>query len=118
MSDVIQELAAVIREKDLSVERASKYIGASTKQTYRWLARQSEPSFLSKEAIRRALKKMRGLPSNHPSPTEIDRDLYRVLLKKMAYKEKIWLLDAGGDYEKYRQRLRDLAAKYSLKAEA
>jgi len=43
-----------------------------------------------------------------------DRDLYLALSKKITIGDKTWLLDVDGDYERYRERLRELAKKYAL----
>jgi len=115
MNDLIADLENTIRERGLSPEDASKFIGCSFIQVYRWLRRESIPTFLYRKAILRAIKKMKKMPSI-PSLdlAKNDRDLYRKLKRKISYKEKNWLLDSTGNYSIYRERLKELAAKYKI----
>jgi hypothetical protein len=44
-----------------------------------------------------------------------NRNLYKKLVKKISFEEKIWLLECEGDYKKYEKKLNFLAKKYSIK---
>lgn len=102
-------------ERGLSPEDASRFIGCSFIQVYRWLRRESIPTFLYRKAILRAIKKMKKMSSIHSLDlAKSDRDLYRKLKRKISYKEKDWLLDSTGNYSIYRERLKELAAKYKI----
>ena len=46
---------------------------------------------------------------------EANKRPYRRLVKVMAFEEKLWLLETGGDYDKYEKRLRFLAKKHAIK---
>ena len=43
-----------------------------------------------------------------------DRDLYRKLKRKITYKEKEWLTEHPENYSIYKERLKELAAKYEI----
>jgi len=43
-----------------------------------------------------------------------NKRLYRRLLKHLAFEEKLWLLECGGDYDVYEKRLRFLAKKHVI----
>jgi transcriptional regulator with XRE-family HTH domain len=107
----IKQLEQLMQEKRLSAESAAKIIGCSFKAVYRWLKGEARPNQLSREAIRRGIRKMGKLKTDLDS----DRELYRAFAEKITFKEKLWLLDVDGDYYLYRKRLRDLAQKYSIK---
>ena len=112
--DLIEQLREVIEEKGLSPEIASRFMEVGFKSVYRWLKGESKPSFTYRKMIRLGIKRMQRLPSIGKSSFEQDRDLYRLIKKKMTFEEKLWLMDTKGDYQIYRQRLRDLAAKYEI----
>jgi len=59
MIDLIKLLKAVMVKKKLSAEVAAKFIGCSGRQVQRWLDGESQPSFLSQNAIRLALRKIK-----------------------------------------------------------
>jgi len=118
MNDLIADLEDTIRERGLSAEDASKFIGCSSVQVYRWLRRESVPTFLYRKAILRATKKMKKMPSvNLADLAKSDRDLYRKLKGKIAYKEKEWLTEHPENYSIYRERLKELARKYGIEKE-
>ena len=115
MNDLIADLENTIRERGLSPEDASKFIGCSFIQVYRWLRKESVPTFLYRKAILRAIKKMKKMSSILSLDlAKNDRDLYGKLKRKISYKEKDWLLDSADNYSIYRERLKELAAKYKI----
>lgn len=115
MNDLINDLENTIRERGLSPEDASKFIGCSFIQVYRWLRRESVPTFLYRKAILRAIKKMKKMPSvNLADLAKSDRNLYRRLIGKITHKEKDWLTEHPESYSIYRERLKELAAKYEI----
>ena len=94
MNDLITDLKNTMDERGLSPEDASKFIGCSFIQVYRWLRRESVPTFIYRKAISRAIKKMKKMPSvNLADLAKSDRDLYRKLKRKITYKEKEWLTE-------------------------
>ena len=118
MNDLITDLENAIRERGLSPEDASKFIGCSSVQTYRWLRRESVPTFLYRKAISRAIWNMKKLPSlNLAFLAKSDRDLYRKLKRKITYKEKDWLTEHPENYSIYRERLKELARKHGIEKE-
>jgi len=118
MSDLITDLKNTMDERGLSPEDTSKFIGCSFIQVYRWLRRESAPTFLYRKAILRAIKKMKKMPSvNLLDLAKSDRDLYRKLKRKISYKEKDWLTEHPENYSIYRQRLKELARKHGIEKE-
>lgn len=45
---------------------------------------------------------------------EGDKRLFRELRKILTRSERLWLLDCSGDYFRYRERLKKLAAAYKI----
>lgn len=43
-----------------------------------------------------------------------NKRLYKRLVRRMAFEEKLWLLECHGDYELYEKRLRFLAKKHAV----
>lgn len=114
MKNLIEELDIVMKQKNLSPEDAARYIGCSFKQVYRWLEGTSKPSLIYRKAIRRGIERMKKLASISMDNIFKDRDLYRKIKTKITFKEKDWLLDSAGNYSIYRERLKELAAKYKI----
>ena len=118
MSDLITDLKNTMDERGLSPEDTSKFIGCSFIQVYRWLRRESVPTFLYRKAILRAIKKMKKMPSMHSLDlAKSDRDLYRKLKRKISYKEKDWLTEHPENYSIYREGLKELARKHGIEKE-
>lgn len=113
-SNLIQELDLILKQKNLTPEQASHYIGCSFKQIYRWLQGVSTPSLIYRKAIQRGIKRMRGLASINMGGIFEDRDLYKKISKFITLKEKAWLLGVDGDYSAYHERLKKLAIKYKI----
>jgi len=97
----------------MSPEDASRIIGCSVGQVYRWLQGEVEPGSLSIKAIRQALPKIRRIPVADFVGISRDRTLYRKLAKMISVEERSWLL-AGGSYGVYKTRLDQLAEKYGI----
>lgn len=118
MENLIEELKAVMEEKDLSPEAASRFIECSYRQVYRWIRGEAVPNQVYRRAIKRGINKMKKLSSVSFESALKDRDLYRKLRKKarISVEEKDWLLDCMGNYSLYRQRLRELAKKYKIES--
>jgi hypothetical protein len=110
---LIQELELLLKERSMSPEDASRIIGCSVGQVYKWLQEEVEPGSLSTKAIRQALPKIRRIPVADFVGISRDRDLYRKLAKMISIEEKGWLL-AGGSYDVYKNRLDHLAEKYGV----
>jgi len=110
---LIQELELLLKERNMSAEDASRIIGCSVGQVYRWLQEEVEPGSLSIKAIRHALPKIRRIPVAGFVGISRDRAVYRKLAKMISVKEKGWLL-AGGSYDVYKNRLDHLAEKYGI----
>jgi len=112
---LIQELELLLKERNMSPEDASRIIGSSVGQVYRWLQEEVEPGSLSTKAIRQALPKIRRIPVADYVGIGRDRALYGKLAKMISVEEKGWLL-AGGSYDVYKNRLDQLAKKYGVSA--
>ena len=110
---LIQELDLMLKERAMSPEDASRIIGCSVGQVYKWLQEEVEPGSLSIKAIRHALPKIRRIPVAGFVGISRDRAVYRKLAKMIMVKEKGWLL-AGGSYDVYKSRLDQLAEKYGI----
>jgi len=110
---LIQELELLLKERNMSPEDASRIIGCSVGQVYRWLQEEVEPGSLSIKAIRHALPKIRRIPVADFIGISRDRPLYRKLAKMISAEERGWLL-AGGSYDVYKDRLDQLAEKYGI----
>jgi len=110
---LLQELELLLKERNMSPEDASRIIGCSVGQVYRWLQEEVEPGQLSIKAIRQALPKIRRIPVADFVGISRDRDLYRKLAKMISIEEKGWLL-TGGSYDVYKNRLDQLAEKYGI----
>lgn len=118
MSDLITDLKNTMDERGLSPEDASKFIGCSFIQVYRWLRRESVPTFLYRKAILKTIKKMKKMPSvNLIDLAKSDRNLYRKLKGKITLKEKDWLTEHPENYSIYRGRLKELARKHGIEKE-
>ena len=110
---LIQELELLLKERSMSPEDASRIIGCSVGQVYKWLQEKVEPGSLSIKAIRQALPKIRRIPVADYVGIGRDRAIYRKLAKRISVEEKGWLL-AGGSYDVYRNRLDQLAERYGV----
>jgi len=110
---LIQELELLLKERNMSAEDASRIIGCSVGQVYRWLEEEVEPGSLSTKAIRQALPKIRRIPLADYVGISRDRTLYKKLAKMISVEERGWLL-AGGSYDVYKNRLDQLAEKYGI----
>ena len=115
MKDLIHELRQTMEQRGLSPEEAARYCEVGFRSVYRWLGGESKPSAVYRRAIRLGIQRMRRVPSIRKSSAETERELYNFLKKKITLEKKNWLLDVEGDYELYRQRLRDLATEYGIK---
>jgi transcriptional regulator with XRE-family HTH domain len=116
MMDLITKLEKEMKQRNFSAEDAAKIIGCSYSQVYRWISGESKPSYLSRNAIDRAIKKMRRMaPVVTIEKAEKDRSLYRKLTKKITLKEKLDLLENTDDYSAYQKELLRLAKKYNIK---
>ena len=110
---LIQELELLLKERSMSAEDASRIIGCSVGQVYKWLEEEVEPGSLSTKAIRQALPKIRRIPLADYVGISRDRTLYKKLAKMISVEEKGWLL-AGGSYDVYKNRLDQLAEKNGI----
>jgi len=110
---LIQELELLLKERSMSPEDASRIIGCSVGQVYKWLQEEVEPGSLSVKAIRQALPKIRRIPVADYVGISRDRAVYKELAKTISAEERGWLL-AGGSYEVYKTRLDQLAEKYGI----
>jgi hypothetical protein len=61
MIEIIEQLRAVMEEKNLSSTTAALFIRCSARQVDRWLKGEATPTFLYREAIKKAIKKMKKL---------------------------------------------------------
>jgi len=59
--DLIDDLKKVMKEKNISIAGAARYIRSSEMTIRRWLNRENIPSELSQEAIRRGISKIKRL---------------------------------------------------------
>jgi predicted transcriptional regulator len=110
---LIQELELLLKERNMSPEDASRIIGCSVGQVYKWLQEEVEPGSLSTKAIRQALPKIRRVPVADYVGIGRDRAIYKELAKTILAEERGWLL-AGGSYDVYKNRLDHLAKKYGI----
>jgi hypothetical protein len=110
---LIQELDLMLKERAMSPEDASRIIGCSVGQVYKWLQEEVEPGSLSTKAIRQALPKIRRIPVADYVGIGRDRAVYKELAKTISAEERGWLL-AGGSYDVYKTRLGQLAEKHGI----
>lgn len=61
MEDLIKELKKVMKEKGLSPEKASKYLGCSAKQIRRWITSKATPTYVYQNLIRKGINKIKKL---------------------------------------------------------
>lgn len=61
MEDLIKELKEIMKEKSLSPEKASKYLGCSAKQIRRWLTGKAMPTYVYQNLIRKGINKIKRL---------------------------------------------------------
>jgi DNA-binding transcriptional regulator YiaG len=59
MIDIVKELKQVIEEKKISPETAARFIGVSGREVRRWLEARTVPLPLSRQAIKRGLRRIR-----------------------------------------------------------
>jgi DNA-binding transcriptional regulator YiaG len=59
MIEIIKELKQVIEEKQISPETAARFIGVSGREVRRWLEGHNIPLPLSRQAIKRGLRRIR-----------------------------------------------------------
>lgn len=115
---LIQEMELLLNERGMSPEDASKIIGCSVGQVYKWLREEVRPGSLSIMALRQALPKIRRIPIVEFVGLDRDRFIFRKLAKAITPEERRWLLSSsGGGYDVYRQRLDELAGKYGIAKE-
>lgn len=113
---LIQELELLLKERAMSGEDASRYIGCSLGQLYKWFRGEVEPGLLAVKAIRQALPKIRRIPIIDFVGISRDRAVYKKIAKLISVEEKVFLL-TGDSYVTYRNRLNNLAKKYAVKIE-
>lgn len=58
MIEIVKELKEVIEEKRISPETAARFIGCSGREVRRWLEGQTIPLPLSRQAIRRGIRRI------------------------------------------------------------
>jgi len=56
---IIEDLRQIMNETGISPDTASKFIGCSGRQIYRWLKGESIPSFLAQEAIKKGIRRIK-----------------------------------------------------------
>ncbi|MBA7496915.1 hypothetical protein ES702_07524 [subsurface metagenome] len=61
MEDLIRELKEVMKEKGLSPEKMSNFIGCSGKQIRRWLSGEANPTAIYQDVISKGIKKAKRL---------------------------------------------------------
>jgi len=61
MIEIVKELKQVMNEKKISPETAARFIGVSGREVRRWLEGKTIPLQLSRQAIRRGLRRMRKM---------------------------------------------------------
>jgi len=54
-------------------------------------------------------KKAPNVPGYSIAELAADKELFRLVRKKLTPMDKLWLLDCSGDYSEYQQRLRHAA---------
>jgi len=59
--EIIEDLKDIMKEKELSADTMSKFIGCSSRQVYRWLLHQSKPTMVYQILIQRAIEKVKKL---------------------------------------------------------
>jgi len=59
MIEIVRELKQVIEEKKISAETAAHFIGCSGREVRRWLDDGTIPLPLSRQAIRRGIRRIR-----------------------------------------------------------
>ena len=58
--DLIEDLKAVMRWKDISADTMSKYIGCSARQVARWVSGESRPTNVYQKLIRKGIKRAKS----------------------------------------------------------
>jgi hypothetical protein len=61
MLDIVKELKEVIKEKQISPEAASRFIGASGRSVRRWVDGEAKPNLLGRQAIRRGIRRIQRM---------------------------------------------------------
>ncbi|MCK4816635.1 hypothetical protein KA005_12770 [bacterium] len=61
MIDLIKELKSVMEEKKFKGTTAAKFINCSARQVYRWIKSEHIPTAISREAIKRGIRRMKRL---------------------------------------------------------
>jgi len=59
MLDIIKELKAVLEDKEISPEMAARFIGTSGREVRRWIEDGVTPNFLSRQAIKKGIAKIK-----------------------------------------------------------
>jgi len=60
MIEIVKELKAVLKEKRISPEAASRFIGASGRTVRRWVKAEAKPNLLGREAIKRGIRRIKA----------------------------------------------------------
>jgi len=60
MIEIIKELKAVLKERQISPETASRFIGASGRTVRRWVDGEAKPNLLGREAIKRGIRRIKS----------------------------------------------------------
>ena len=61
MIELIKELKAVLKEKQISPEAASRFIGITGREVRRWIEDEATPNLLSRQAIRRGIRRIQRM---------------------------------------------------------
>lgn len=124
MHKLVRELKQVMKETEVSRERASHFLHVSPMTIYRWLKDDRCPNMSSRRIIQEGIEKIKTTypkikKTNHDLSIKA-RDLYRKIKFPMtleAITEKAELLDIAQDKgpEEYIEALEKLVKKYGNK---
>ena len=120
MRNQIKELQATIRERQVSPEEASRFVGCSSTTVYRWLSGESIPTIAYQRKIKEGIRRIKAeYPDKkeillHETMREI-LDIWLKLVNKMTEAEKDSLFYLHP--KEHLAALKVLDKKYKVKAE-
>ena len=115
MIDLVRELKKVMKDKNLSAEKASHFIGCSAKTVFRWLDNENPPNQASIRMIRNGIEKIKAaFPESTYELALKGRTLWRKVKHKLTVEERAELFDTNNSKgtEAYIEMLQGLVQKY------
>ena len=116
MNKLVRELKQVMKEKDVSRERASHFLNVSPMTIYRWFKNSFSPNMASKRIIKEGIDKIReAYPTTVYELMLKAKSLYDKIKCNVTVEEKanLFFINQSEGTEAYIKALEELVKKYA-----